>query len=407
MCDIDSRASPDWFDNGPLDVPLDALHNWLLEEEDVWDAALADVVNVQPQPSNNLEEKASTDSSAFTGISGAGSFSLQIPSHGSYGCDVKVRHKEQSKKPGTRDVHKRYRQRKKMKTTELQARAQELRNTYETLIKENAMLQERARTLDLLVKGCNAQVNLLTSLESRNAKVSDTLPDGAIKQFIRAAGIDRFDNLTTDHMANYWKLVIPHLSDLVMQAEASYEPALLRLLDVTCHDMLLFYRQVCVLNPEIVARSWAINVQTGQPGVPDISHWLNALAAVKLTEEQRRKFHLCQEMLTASLQRLSEERRDVFADFAKLSLTEVSCTSCCASGRDLADSALKRISSSLNKETNLQILVTMYFCGEVDTVQFMKFMVLSYPYFPDPNGIGCALMTLRQVSNQGRPVICS
>lgn len=391
MCETEVRYLFDCIES----EPIDAYNSWLIEGDDPWETQLEFSAIFLPTEEQQLEERLSTDNSFQANNTSAESLakiSLSGANASQRNHHISVR-KPSSKKTGSCDVHKRYRQRKKQNLAELENKAQALTKAHNQLQQANIFLHERVGLLDLLVKGCNAQVQLLTNLESSSSRICDLISDGPVKQFALRAGLDRFDNLTVANMVAYWKQIIPHLSELLMEVELGYDPTVLQKLEFTCQPMMTLYSHLCAFRSDIIAQSWAFNCATGKCSEPDVSHWVNALTALKLTPDQKRKIVYSDFITRVPAQRLSEERQDIIADFSKLSLdySPNVCTTGACGELLSAETTLKRIKSSMAKEANLQVLLTLNFCGEVSPLQFIKFLVLCYPYFPDPSGICIAI----------------
>lgn len=297
-------------------------------------------------------------------------------------------------------VHQRYRRRKKQLATGLQAQLQTLRTIHESLTQDHEEQHARIGILDSLVKLTNEHVTMLTSMRQKNNPCTfcDALPEGPIKQYAKQAGFDRATPEVSS-VAIYWRLLMSHFSEVLIEIETSNSSQHLHSLDELIEQTTLAFQQLMLFYPELALVGFGMNMQTCKPEVADVSHWQAALKGVKPSKEQLNSLNLCMQLMAQSMARLDKERSLIIADFSKLSITSNSTGA--GSNQYIntiseAEEALKRLKSSTAKQQVISAMLLLYMKRVLTNVQKAKFMVLMYPFMPDAVGMCKAMMSMNQ-----------
>lgn len=279
----------------------------------------------------------------------------------------------------------------------LQAIADQKLAQLQSLSAENDSLKSRARILERITACRDEQLYILKRWGDLDPKTCDEVEEGCtavevLECIPSASEVEACKNMLPEELRRFWKKFLAEASVILVKTEGgSVDTTLLGALANIVNKTGCVMAHVGLLNARALHACLSVNMESDADAVPDEQHWRSVLAAVDLSYQQKSDVAIVYQLFLKRMKTLFQERKLI-----KLALGSFfeDAISDAQSGRHQFDAScvtqvhqqemLERLHESLRKERSAQLMLCCFCFGKVmTTVQFSKFAVYSYPYFPD------------------------
>ncbi|KAK9917946.1 hypothetical protein WJX75_009996 [Coccomyxa subellipsoidea] len=347
-------------------------------------------------PSNNFDSMFDTGA-AMSGSEGSAKGSAAVR-----------RGTKESGKVGSKEVHaervqqRKSRKREKDKIEELQAQiSAAMADTQELTARNTAWEAELQAAVEELRGLRAAEESALTALADEelaarfNGDVTLTVRDNAVT----VLSPEQIKAMTEDDMAYWWGLYIEKLTTLLAEADARPNgpaPHTARRIQALQREALFLHIRAAITNMQSVKRFLARGkVQAPFTDTSDPPRWRQIAEGLQLSGEQRRSVACLWRSLNGRLERILAARASLHAQITSSMPNGVQ-------GRDFAVNFLKAyecmdaLMFNLRQEHVVICDFKSTFHQTLTPVQNARFMVTSFPYFPDTVGVAVWIAAMDQ-----------
>lgn len=399
-----------------FDLPVKhyAISKTIPSSSFAWTAELPGYLDLKPEPDMDSgpnsssaqwpQEMQSPGAMASHGSGGShqsGNDVVQVPASAK---GSKAAKKEASDANTSRYKRTRLRQKERMSALEQEV-AQKLAQL-ELLSAENDKLKLRAEVLERVVTVRDKQLKTLNehgppicplhgvpAPAEQDGEQPAGVPDS--KECLAHLEVSKLvqvvKRMSPDDIKLRWKQFIRNVSGPLLELETRPgDAALLEQITSIVRQTGYVCRHVALLNPALMTRFSNLNMENNTVQSGDDEQWQQVLEVLNLSAQQRRLMHGMFEIYARELQKVFKDRREVRAEWSTMN-NRCSSKACEAQAASLASicpnvqaALLDRLMVNLKKEYQCCVLLNgMFFDQILDSVQFAKCAVYSYPYFPN------------------------